>query len=176
MASMRFNARLDTPHHGPPHPFKDAGAVVDSLIGIHSVMVKCLFVVNSSCVHKGVCVSPQVKLERIQMWRAWRPCSGPSSTYPSVMIGVIENISHSTAKICRSTIMHFFSYNLQIRCFRASIDMDILFLSWHMELVPSVCRHLSVTFCINIILYTVSQRTRHKFGAHGVRTASLIRI
>jgi hypothetical protein len=26
--------------------------------------------------------------------------------FPSVMTGVIENISHSTAKMCRSTIMH----------------------------------------------------------------------
>jgi hypothetical protein len=30
MSSMRFSARLDTSHHGPPHPFKDAGVVVDS--------------------------------------------------------------------------------------------------------------------------------------------------
>jgi hypothetical protein len=30
MSSMRFNARLDTSHHGPPHPFKDAGVVADS--------------------------------------------------------------------------------------------------------------------------------------------------
>jgi hypothetical protein len=41
MPSMRFNARLDTSHHGPPHPFKDAGVVADSLTGIHSAMVKC---------------------------------------------------------------------------------------------------------------------------------------
>jgi hypothetical protein len=27
-------------------------------------------------------------------------------TYPSVMTGVIENISHSRAKICRNTILH----------------------------------------------------------------------
>jgi hypothetical protein len=52
MASMRFNARLDTSHHVPPHPSKDAGAVADSLRGIHSAMVKCLFVVNRSCIHK----------------------------------------------------------------------------------------------------------------------------
>jgi hypothetical protein len=25
MSSMRFRARLDTSHHGPPHPFKNAG-------------------------------------------------------------------------------------------------------------------------------------------------------
>jgi hypothetical protein len=53
MSSMKFGARLDTSHHGPPHPFKDAGAVADSLTGIHSATVKCLFVVNRRCIHKG---------------------------------------------------------------------------------------------------------------------------
>jgi hypothetical protein len=40
----------------------------------------------------------------------------------------IENISHSTAKICRSTIMHVqysFSYKSQINYFRTDVDMDI---------------------------------------------------
>jgi hypothetical protein len=53
MSSMRFSARLDTSHHGPPHPYKDGGAVADSLTSIHTEMVKCLFVVNRSCIHKG---------------------------------------------------------------------------------------------------------------------------
>jgi hypothetical protein len=53
MSSMRFNAPLDTSHHGPPHPFKDAGVVEDSLTGIHNAMVKCLFVDYRSCIHKG---------------------------------------------------------------------------------------------------------------------------
>jgi hypothetical protein len=44
-------------------PFKDAGAVADSLTGIHSAM-KRLFVINRSCIHKGVHVSPQVKIYR----------------------------------------------------------------------------------------------------------------
>jgi hypothetical protein len=39
MFSMRFNARLDTSHHGPSHPFKDAGVVADSLTDIHNVMI-----------------------------------------------------------------------------------------------------------------------------------------
>jgi hypothetical protein len=55
------------------------------------------------------------------MWRAWRPCSGSLSTYPLVMIGVVENISYSEAKMFRSTIMHVqysFSYN-------SYVDMDI---------------------------------------------------
>jgi hypothetical protein len=71
---MRFNARLDTSHHGPPHSFKDAGAVADSLTGIHSAM-KCLDVVNRSCIHKGLQMSPHVNIQRIQVRRAWRPCS-----------------------------------------------------------------------------------------------------
>jgi hypothetical protein len=32
---------------GPPHPLKYAGAVENSLTGIHSA-IKCLFVVNNS--------------------------------------------------------------------------------------------------------------------------------
>jgi hypothetical protein len=54
---MRFNARLDTSHHGSPHLFKDSWAVADSLTGIHNAMVKWLFVVNRSCIHKGFWVS-----------------------------------------------------------------------------------------------------------------------
>jgi hypothetical protein len=53
MSSMRVKALLDTAHHGPSHPFKDAGFVVDSLTGIHSAMVECLFAVNRSYIHKG---------------------------------------------------------------------------------------------------------------------------
>jgi hypothetical protein len=56
MSSMRFNARLDTSHHGPPHPRKNAGVVTDSLTGIHNVM--CLFIVNRTCIHEGVYMSP----------------------------------------------------------------------------------------------------------------------
>jgi hypothetical protein len=88
MPSMRFNARLDTSHPGRPHPSEDARVVADSLIGIDSATVKCLFVVNRSCIHKGFQVSPQVTIQGIQIWRAWRPCSGSSSTCPSVMICV----------------------------------------------------------------------------------------
>jgi hypothetical protein len=59
MSSMRFSARLNTSHHGPPYPFKDAGAVADSLTGIHNSRVKCLFVVNRSCIHKGFRCPPR---------------------------------------------------------------------------------------------------------------------
>jgi hypothetical protein len=48
---MRFNARLHTFHHGPPHPFKDARVVADTLIGIHNVTGKCLFIVNRSSIY-----------------------------------------------------------------------------------------------------------------------------
>jgi hypothetical protein len=91
MSSMRFNARLDTSHHGPPHPYKEAGAIAAG------ATVKSLSVVNRSCILKSVQVSPEVKIQRIQIWRgAWRPCSGSSSTCPSGMTAVTENISHST--------------------------------------------------------------------------------
>jgi hypothetical protein len=90
MSCIRFNTRLDTSHLGPPHPCKDAGADADSLTGIHNAIVKCLFVVNRSCIHRGFCVSPQVKVQRIEIWRgAWRPCSGSSSTYPSVILYIM---------------------------------------------------------------------------------------
>jgi hypothetical protein len=85
MSSMRFNARLDTSHHGPPHPFKDAGEVVDSLTGVHTAMVKWLFV-NRSCIHNGFLVFPEVKIQKIQTWRAWRPCTGSSSNSLLVML------------------------------------------------------------------------------------------
>jgi hypothetical protein len=50
---MRFNERLETSHHGPPHPFKDAGEVADSLTGIHNAMVGCIFIFNRSYTHNG---------------------------------------------------------------------------------------------------------------------------
>jgi hypothetical protein len=34
-----------------------------------------------------------------------RACNGSSSAYPLVMIGVVENISHSMVKLCWSNIM-----------------------------------------------------------------------
>jgi hypothetical protein len=43
---MELNSSLGSSHHGPPHTFKDAGLVVDSLTGIHNAIVKCLFIVN----------------------------------------------------------------------------------------------------------------------------------
>jgi hypothetical protein len=69
-------------------------------------MVNCLFVVNKGCIHKGFLGfssnnnpedSNLVSVEAMQLVLLYLPL---------VMIGVIENISHSTAKMCHSTIMH----------------------------------------------------------------------
>jgi hypothetical protein len=106
MFVMRFNAHLDTSHHGSPHPYKDAEVVAGSLTGIHKAMVKCLFIVNRTAYTRVSRCPHRQKSRGFKSLGAWRSCSGSSSTYPSVMIGVIENISHSTAKMCRSTIMH----------------------------------------------------------------------
>jgi hypothetical protein len=109
MSSMRFSVRLDTSHHGPPHLFKDAVVVADSLTGIHNAMVKCPSLsTGAAYIRVFFLVSSQVKIQRIQIWRgAWRPCSGSSCTYPAVITGVIENISHSTAK-CVGTPSHMY--------------------------------------------------------------------
>jgi hypothetical protein len=65
--SMRFSAFLET-SRGLLHPFKDTGVVVDILSGICSMMVRCLFVINRSCICNGFWVSPQVKIQMIQIW------------------------------------------------------------------------------------------------------------
>jgi hypothetical protein len=122
MSSMRFSARLDASHHGQPHQFKYAAVVADSLTGIRSAMVKCLFVVNSSCIHKGFYGSPQVKIQRIHIWRACRPYSGSSSTYPSVMILRTSRTARAGAPSCMYSIL---SIVTQIKCFRIHFDMDI---------------------------------------------------
>jgi hypothetical protein len=104
MSSMRFNARIDTSHHRPPHPFKDAGVVADSLTGIHSAMANCLFVVNRSYIHKGFYVSStginpedsNLASVEVMQWVLLYLSIGHD----------IENISHSSAKTCRSTIVH----------------------------------------------------------------------
>jgi hypothetical protein len=64
---MTFNACLDMSHCGLLHLFKDVGAVADSLTGTHNAMVKHLFTVKRSCIHKGFQVFPHVKIQRIQI-------------------------------------------------------------------------------------------------------------
>jgi hypothetical protein len=41
MFTVAFSARLGTSHLGPPHPFKDARVLADSLTGIHSAPLRC---------------------------------------------------------------------------------------------------------------------------------------
>jgi hypothetical protein len=53
MSYTKFNAFLDMSHRGPPHLFKDVGAVADSPTGIHKAMMWRLFVVKNSCINKG---------------------------------------------------------------------------------------------------------------------------
>jgi hypothetical protein len=60
ISSVRFNARLDTSHHGSSNPLKDVGTVPDGLTDIRNAMVKCLFVANMSCIHKRSQVPPQI--------------------------------------------------------------------------------------------------------------------
>jgi hypothetical protein len=61
MSSLRFNASLDTSHHGQPHPLNDAGEVANILTSIHNAMVKCLSVVNTSCIHERFLGVPRGK-------------------------------------------------------------------------------------------------------------------
>jgi hypothetical protein len=53
MFSMKFNARLDMSYYGSLDPFKDTEVIAENLTGIHNAMVKCLFAVIRSCIHKG---------------------------------------------------------------------------------------------------------------------------
>jgi hypothetical protein len=134
MSSMRFNARLDTSHHGPPHLFKDAGVVSDSLT------VKCLFVVSRCCVHKGLLGVPTGRnqedsnLEAVQWVLLYL-----------VMLGVAENTWHSRAKMCRSTIMHSFSYNSQTNVSRHMLLWTLFFCMW--KLCPNVAAPFTYTLC-----------------------------
>jgi hypothetical protein len=68
-----------------------AGVVADSLTRIHNAIVKYLLAVNRSCIEKFLDV---------------QPCSESFFTYPSFMISVKENISHSKAKISDKWISH----------------------------------------------------------------------
>jgi hypothetical protein len=58
---MRVNSLLDTSHHGPLYPFRNARVVADSLIVIQNTMMKHLFVVKRSCTYEDFWASPQVK-------------------------------------------------------------------------------------------------------------------
>jgi hypothetical protein len=107
MSPMRFNARLDMSHHGPPHPFKDGGAVADTLTGIHSAMVKC-----QQELHTHGCVGvPTGKNTEDSS-----PVSVEAMQYALLCLSIghyIENISQSAANMRWSAIMHSFSHNSQ---------------------------------------------------------------
>jgi hypothetical protein len=93
---MKFNARLDTPHHRPPHQCKDIVIVSDSLTGIHNATVKFLFIVNRSCIHKGFRVATGKNPEDSNL----ASVEAMQCVHAGVNLhGVIENISHNTAKM-----------------------------------------------------------------------------
>jgi hypothetical protein len=61
---------------------------------------------NRTAFTRGFKVFPVVKIQRIQICRAWMPYSRSYSTYPFVSIRVIENTSYDTAKMYWSTTTH----------------------------------------------------------------------
>jgi hypothetical protein len=89
-------------------------------------MVKCLFVVNRSCIHKEFKVSPTGKNSEDS-----NLASVEAMQWALLYLSIgydIENISHSAAEMCRSTFMHVqysFSYNSQMKCFRTHVGVDI---------------------------------------------------
>jgi hypothetical protein len=150
MSSIQFNACLDMSHHGQPHPFKDAEIVADSLTGNHTVKVKCLFVVNRSCNHKAFKFPPppHVKIQRIQIWWIWMPCSGSSSTYSSVMTGVIENVLHSTAKPCQMY------HNLSAVTHKFNVSGHMFIWTFFLVLVCGTCaQSLSAPFSYTLYMF-----------------------
>jgi hypothetical protein len=68
MSTMSFNARLDTSHHGPQHLLKDAGYL--RTVWQASIMRRWT---ASSLSTWGA--SPQVKIQKIQIWRAMQRVS-----------------------------------------------------------------------------------------------------
>jgi hypothetical protein len=88
MSSTRFSVHLDTSHQGQSHPSKDSGEVADSLTGIHSPIVKCLFVVKRSCIHKEFLAVPAGKNPE-DLNTSWRV----DATYLPVILSVNGNMS-----------------------------------------------------------------------------------
>jgi hypothetical protein len=110
------NARLDTSHHWPSHSFRDGGAVADSLTCVHNAM-KCLIVINRSCINNRVLMPPEVKIQKVQVWGAWRPHSGISSAYPLVMIwrpSRTARLKCALAPSCTYSIPSAVTYNLNV--------------------------------------------------------------
>jgi hypothetical protein len=56
-------------HHGPRHPFKDDGLVVDSLTGFYNTMVKMPLSCRQELHKQGIYVSLRVKLDSNLVFR-----------------------------------------------------------------------------------------------------------
>jgi hypothetical protein len=95
---MRFSAHLDIFLHGLLHLFKDAGVVAGGLTGIHNAVVKCLFVVSRSCIHRFLCVPTGNNAEDSNLV-SMKAMQWVLLYLPLVMIGGIENISRSMNKM-----------------------------------------------------------------------------
>jgi hypothetical protein len=70
------------------------------------------------------------------------------------MIGVTENISHSTAKMCHSNTMHSFWYKSQIKRFSTHVDMDIFscFGMWNSypKFICTFQLHTLASMCVRV--------------------------
>jgi hypothetical protein len=127
MFSVRFNARLDTSHHGPTAAsvqrcrggcgWSDRHPQCDG-----EVPLRCQQELHTQGV-LGVSTGKNPEGSNLESVEAMQ------WVLLYLSIGhYIGNISHSAAKMCRSTILHVphsFSYNSQIKCFRTHVDMDI---------------------------------------------------
>jgi hypothetical protein len=51
---IQLNKCLCTSYHGLLNPFKDPGIAADGLTGVHNVLMKCLYIVKGSWIHKGL--------------------------------------------------------------------------------------------------------------------------
>jgi hypothetical protein len=67
MSFMRLKVCVGMSYHGILNLFKDFGTFADNLVGIHNVLVKCLYIVNRKWIHKDVEVPPQVDIQMIQI-------------------------------------------------------------------------------------------------------------
>jgi hypothetical protein len=98
---------------------------------------------NGHMRHNIMYVEPRkrhLKIQRIQVRRAWRPCSGSSSAYPSTMTCVIENISHTTPKCAGapSRILPTIAHKLNVS---RHMLIWIFFLFWYVKFVSKICPH-----------------------------------
>jgi hypothetical protein len=94
-------------------------------------------------------------MQMIQICRVWRPCSGSSSIYHLVMIGITENISNNMAKMCQHAIMQSFSYDSQMKYFQIHADVTICS-CFGMRKSCLSFSHLSVTSCISELTLSLS--------------------